>query len=497
MIRSLRGSAGVWTALCLVALIPVSALGDSGTAVAKADGQADSAGLNDKINQLESLLKAQQDKIGALQNQVDSLEAESTDATRVAEVRKVVQELMADSGFRESLYPDVQQVGYDKGFYIKSSDETFLLKIGGYMHIRYTGQNRQTDNRRLQGRQKQDDINGFEIEDLFLIFTGHIHDPKLTYNITVYGDTDNQHDWRTYYAYVNYALMPEVQFLAGLVKVPFGRQELVSKSALQFVDRSMANEFFNLDRTIGAAVHGTLAKKLSYVVAVANGVANPNDSPSLDQLDTNFAYATRLVANILGGPINGESDLAYSKDPQLEVGFSFGYNDDNGDRNPGAWYSIPDRIRSGRGIGGNAVADLTGTDYFQFGTDAAFRYRGFSATAEYWLRTIDGNSEFSAWELQTGRSDASHQQGGYLQAGYFVIPKKLEMAARLGGVWDNNGDNCWEYAFGVNYFPWSSWNAVVQADFTRMSEAPSSSSAANWSQNDEVNMVRIQLQVKF
>ncbi|MBN1341370.1 MAG: hypothetical protein JXQ73_01755, partial [Phycisphaerae bacterium] len=176
---------------------------------------------------------------------------------------------------------------------------------------------------------------------------------------------------------------------------------------------------------------------------------------------------------------------------------SFVYNDDNGDHHTSAPYSIPDRVRRGRGIGGNATADLTGTDLLQLGADAAFRYRGFSVTAEYWLRSIDGDSEFSEWELLTGRSDSTHQQGGHIQAGYFVVPKKVEVAARLGGIWDNNGDNVWACTFGVNYFPWGSYNVMLQADFTRMAEAPSSSSSANWSQNDEVNMVRVQLQLLF
>jgi len=500
MTRRLRGSVVVWAAaLGAIALLPVSAWAEPSVAVAKADEGADSQAVGDKINQLEALLEAQQAKIESLQAQLDVVEGDSTEAARVAEVRKVVRELMADAGFRESLYPDVQQVGYDKGFYIKSADETFLLKINGYFRVRWTGQNRQTDNPRVQGRQKQDDINGFEIEDLYMFFHGYIHDPKLTYKIVATGETDANHSWSTYTAYINYAFADELQVTAGLVKIPFGRQWLSSKSVLQFIDRSMATEMFGLGRSIAAAVHGTLAKRLSYVVGIANGVANQNDSPSSDplELDTNFAYAARLVGHLLGKPITTEGDLAYSKDPQLEVGMSFGLGDDNGDLNPGAWYSIPDRIRRGRGIGGSAATDLTGTDYYQAGADAAFRYRGFSATAEYFLRTIDGEDEMSAWELHTGRSGAHHQQGGYLQAGYFIVPKKVEAVARLGGVWDNDGDDVWEYALGVNYFPWSSYNVMLQADFTRIAEAPSTSSAANWSQNDEISMVRVQLQVKF
>ncbi len=475
----------------------MSAVAEVGSPLAMVKRDAEAESLERSIGKLEAMVEAQQGEIASLEKRIEALDTRASESVRAGGVREIVRELMDDAQFRESLYPDVQQVGYKKGFYIKSSDEAFLLVVTGYARWRWAGQNRQTDNRRQTGRQKQDDLNGFEIEDLYLTFKGHIHSPDLTYLITVEGDTDINHAWRTYYAWVNYRFVDEFQMTGGLMKAPFGRQETNSKSRLQFIDRSMANEMFNLDRVIAGVVHGTLSERFRYALSIANGIANKHDSPSQDELDTNFAYMARLVAHVFGKRIKAENDLAHSKDPQLELGMSFLYNDDNGDDRARAAYSVPDQIRRGRGIGGNARADLTGTDLFQFGADAAFRYRGLSATAEYWMRAIDGDSEFSAWEQQTGRSDASHQQGGYLQAGYFIIPKKVEVAARLGGVWDNDGDNAWEYVAGVNYYPWGSYNVVLQADFTRMAEAPSTSSSANWGQNDEINMVRVQLQLKF
>lgn len=478
-------------------VLSASALGREGPVLAMVDTQAEPGNPHDQITRLEGLIGAQQVRIRSLRQRIESAEDRPPGAARTSEVRRVVRELMADAGFRETLYPDTQQTGYDKGFYIASADEAFRLRINGTVQFRWTGQNRQTDNPRLSGRQRQDDINGFEMQDVRLIFRGYLHSPKLLYGIVVKGVTDSAHEWRTHYAHITYEHADELQLTAGLVKLPFGRQELTSKTAQQFVDRSLANEMFNLDRGISAMVHGTLAKRLTYVAAVANGFADPTDSPSREQLDTHLAYLGRLMVHILGRPIRAESDLAYSKSPQLETGLSVAYHDDDGDRNGGASYSVPDRIRMGRGIGGNAASDLTGTDLLQFGADAAFRYRGLSATAEYWVRSIDGDSALSDWERLTGRSDATHQQGGTAQAGYFIIPKKIELAARLSGVWDNDGDDVWEYAFGVNYFPWRSYNAVLQADFTRIAEAPSTSSSANWSRNDEINMVRVQLRLKF
>lgn len=453
--------------------------------------------VRDGLARLEAEVEENEARIRRLQARHEATQGRLAETDDAARIRKLVSEILADGQFRVGLFPALVQAGYDKGFYIKSADERFLLKVGGYTRLRWTGQNRQSENPRVQGRRTQDDVNGFEIEDLRLGFSGHIHSPRLTYRIVANGDTDAAHDWTTYSAWIDYEFAEELSLCAGLEKLPFGRQENVSKSALQFVDRSVANELFNLDRSIGAAAHGRIAGRLSYVLAVTNGYANPNDSPSREQTDTNLAYTARVVAHLLGEPIKTESDLDFSKKPRLETGLSFAYHDDNGDDRTSASYAILDRIRAGRGIGGHASADLTGTDLLQLGADIAYRFRGLSLTAEYWLRSIDSDTRLSPWERLTGRRDAVHQQGGYVQAGYFVMPRKLEVAARLGGVWDYGGDNVWEVALGMNYFPWGSRTLVLQTDYTRIAEAPSSSSSANWSRNDEIDMIRVQMVVRF
>ncbi len=452
--------------------------------------------LREQLEQVEALAAAQQARMRDLRRRARDAGLDAAGTGRTDEVRRLVQDLMAEGAFRGSLYPDLQQVGYDRGFYIRSADEAFELIVRGFAKFRYTALSRQTDNPRRQGRQRQDDIHAFEVEDLRVIFDGHIHTPKLTYKIDVTGDADAANQWRIFNAYANYEFAKEFQITAGISKVPFTRQELNSRYMLQFVDRSLANEAFTFRRSLGVFVHGTFAGRVSYAVAVMNGLDNREDIPCLE-LDSHFAYAARTVAHLLGKPIKGESDLAYSKEPQLEVGLSFACNDDNGDRRPSGFYGVPDRIRWGRGIGGYGTVDLTGTELLQFGGDVAFRYRGFSVTGEWWIRCVDGDSEFSAWELRTARGGSVRQQGGYVQAGYFIVPKKVEVAGRISGVLGDDGERSWEYAFGVNYFPLSTYNVLLQADLTRIDGAPTGSANGNWSQNDEVDMIRVQMQLMF
>ncbi|MBN1345131.1 MAG: hypothetical protein JXQ73_20725 [Phycisphaerae bacterium] len=483
--------------ICTALIAAPGALGTEPDGGRGAEIRAGRSTPQERLDRLQSAAELQQRTIVDLESKISTAASEDSEAARVEEIKRVVLELLSDGGFRESLYPDMMEVGYEEGFYLRSSDETFLLNITGMMQFRWIGTNRQTDDRRLQGRSKQDDINGFEMQYVVLNFDGYIHDPKLTYLISVIGDTDQGHDWQTYYAQVNYEIAEQLTFSAGILDLPQGFNALTADNKQLFVDRSLAEETFGLGYSIGVALSGLLFGKLEYAVGVFNGVANSSDSPSLDQLDTNFAYAASMIYHILGDGVgDDETDLPYSKDPLWDVGMNFAYNDDNGDQDPTFFHTIPDRIRSGRGIGGYGETDLTGTDYYQFGAHTAFRYRGFSLTGEWYMRTVDGNSEFSEWEMLTGRSGATHFQGGYVQASYFIIPKKFEVAARMGGIWDA-GDNGWEYTFGANYYPFESHNFKIQADFTRIEEAPLDSGNGNWFQNDDTNMFRVAVQAAF
>jgi phosphate-selective porin OprO and OprP len=478
------------------------------------------AALMARLERLEQQAAEQSQRLEEMQARAERVASPAPDAIHVAEVRKAVGELMSDADFRDSLFPSALNAGYDRrrGFYIDSADKAFSLNIKGYIQVRYTGANRQTDNRNLQGRQKQDDVNAFEVERLYLMFYGHIHTPKFTYRIVAdggfftlgdQGPEDGQ--WRTFYATVDYEYLKDQYITAGLMRLPYSAQNMTVGAALQMMDRSLAQYAFAPDRSIGVMAHGNLFdRRLTYFAAITNGLYNPDDSPSREELDTNFAYIARLVYYIFGKGDSlfetrsgyPESDLFYSKDPMLRIGADFLVNDNNGDAGrgsaPGLFAAVPDRVRRGRGIGGTMLVDDIGTQVWGASVDVGFKYRGLSINGEYYLRTVDGESEFSQWEQLTGKSHSCHQQGGYLQAGYFLIPKKFELVGRIGGIWDNDGDNVWEWGFGCNWFPFESYNLRLGADFIRISEVVGGvHPGPNYSLNDELTMVRLVLQAGF
>jgi phosphate-selective porin OprO/OprP len=66
------------------------------------------------------------------------------------------------------------------------------------------------------------------------------------------------------------------------------------------------------------------------------------------------------------------------------------------------------------------------SDVYQLTADVAFKYQDFSFEGGYHFRNIDPKAP-----TPFGEESA---QGFYLQGGYFVIPKKFELAARYAWV---------------------------------------------------------------
>ncbi len=478
-----------------------------------------------KLERLEKMAAEQGQQIQDLKTRTERVTTGAPEPERVAEIRKVVAEMMQDASFRESLYPAATNTGYDnkRGFYIDSADQTFALNIKGYTQVRYNGIIRQKDNPTLQGQQRRDNVNAFEIERLFLAFFGYIGSPKVMYRIVVDGGTTGwggggfeDNNWFTYYAHIDYEYMKDQYITAGLIQPPFGGQAMTSGALLQMVDRSMAMLAFGFDRALGVMAHGNLfERRMSYFAAITNGIVNPDDritTPTgATELDTNFGYYAKLCYYALGKSNSlaeiragyPESDLAYSKDPELRFGTAFLYNDDNGDAHggfPGGIFfaPVPDKIRSGRGIGGSEPVSSVGTSFYSVAVDSQFKYRGFSVNLEYYLRMIDGESEWSQWERRTLEDGTVHQQGGHLQVGYFIVPKRLELCGRVGGIWDNGSDNAWEYGVGCNYFPFGTYNLRIGADIMRVDEVVGGgSSSPNYGLNDDLTMVRVVLQAGF
>jgi phosphate-selective porin OprO/OprP len=464
------------------------------------------------ISRLEAQLAAQQQQIEQLQEQLVAAGSQGQDMQRVEAMKQQIREVLSEQEFRESLMPSMMQAGYDKGFFIKSSDENFLLKINGRMQFRWTHYAVGRSNRYLRPGLQRDDRTGFDVQRLRLKFTGHAYTPDLTYYFQLRGGASTGYDFRVRDAYVNYRFSDELQFQAGYFKIASTQQELTSSGNLQFVDRSLTSTVFSLERGVGVRFWGKLFdKRLEYffdVVNSFNGADNRTITNDPAELDSNPGIAFRLVWHALGEnpgkDLKVESDIDFLESPALDFAFHYAFNDDQRDlRTTEIPFPIPRRFRAG----GFGLTSTNGLQINQFGFASAFKWQGFSARGEYILRIVDprraGRVPFTPWWLTTGQADTTVQHGAYVQMGYFLpipgLEKKLEAVARAGGISSlaNGQEGTWEYSAGVNYFIEGD-KVKLQADVTKITELPISSNSASFANvNDQPLIFRVQLQVKF
>jgi phosphate-selective porin OprO/OprP len=334
-----------------------------------------------------------------------------------------------------------------KGFVFQTGDGRFELDIGGRVQVRYTLFDLDEDFVNAPGG--REDTQSIDIPRARFWAQGRMYYPGLTYMLQVDFTGSGGDILRD--AFLDYLPIPEIGVRAGQFKTMYARQEMTSSGRQQFVDRSIATNAMRLERQLGAILYGTgFQQKLEYYSGLFNG-----NGRNRTNTDTNFAYVTRLVANPFGPMPYEESDVTYSDTPLMALGGSYVYNKVRGDEISTAARLDPNdstKIVTGTTVGQqapilrtvqpffNSVQNLgrVGVNFNQWGADWAMRWRGFSAAAEYYFAAIDTNRVLTAPPFGPDPGDFN-AAGWYAQAGYFLIPKKLEAAFRWSEL-DPNDD---------------------------------------------------------
>ena len=476
------------------------------------DKDVSPAGADEKVARLEALLEAQQQQISNLQRQVSDASTQDADAQRVEAMRDQLRQLLGESEFREQLTSATLQTGYDNGFYIRSADDKFFLRINGRMQFRFTHYGTRATNRYLRPGYQRNDRTGFDVQRLRLTFSGHAYDPNLTYHITLRSEARNAYDTQTHYAWINYRFQDEFQFMAGIFRLASTRAQMTSDANLSFVDRPVPDAVFGLGIGLGVRFWGQLFdKRLDYYLDVVNSLnaaANRTITTDPAEMDNNPAVLFRAVWHAMGddpgNEFRSQADHANHASPAIDIGFHYAFNEDEGDtRTTRIPFPLPYRF----GRGGFGLTSTNGLQIHQFGLDAAIKCNGFSLIGEYWVRSVDprraGRRPFTPWWLLTGQGDTTAQHGAYVQMGYFLpipgLENKLEAVARVGGIsaLANGQEGTWSYGAGLNYYLEGD-KVKLQTDFTKVTEVPISAidqSLANV--NDDALIWRVQLQVGF
>jgi hypothetical protein len=206
----------------------------------------------------------------------------------------------------------------------------------------------------------------------------------------------------------------------GRVKVPFGYQPQIWNAYLELVDVSQATRNFSLDRDVGLEVVGRpFGQRFHYQLAVLDGprgpcpVQNPVEALPCDA--TNLAYAARFAAAPFGPLPVTEGDEGRSERPLVQLGVS------------GAFQLLPTDVRVRTGavaapldLDGNRRVDNIAV--WQMGAELRAVWMGASLQGEW----------FGRLEHPGAQEPDRTYWGAYGQAGYFVLPHRLQAIARVG-----------------------------------------------------------------
>lgn len=265
-------------------------------------------------------------------------------------------------------------------------------------------------------------------------------------------------------AYVVYDGFHFVQFVAGQMVPPFGRERLTPDWQIYTMERSQISNNLvpsaqTLARDIGVEVEGDFMDKyLHYAAGIYNG--SGADTLPESSTNSNFLYVARLVANPL-------KENTRNGMPEISIGASIAYRKANGITNLSKILdsSLP----------------FTGTD-FRYGIDGEIRYRGFSLIGEYMRAFLDSRNE----DIKSFTPD-----GYYVQAAYFATPflqPVLEYQTFDPDAYTESTKNAKWLTVGLNYYITGN-RLKLMADYTfeRFGKLEA----------NNTDMIRVQIQVMF
>ena len=367
---------------------------------------------------------------------------------------KSLEDVLKEKGvITEADYKDITKVKpidykLGNGFTFTTQDEKFQLSLGGRMQFRYT----------FTDKDSGQDSSQWDAKRIRLIMGGYAYTKDLTYKLEIDARqlASSPSNKGLVDAWMNYKIVDEAQIKVGQYKTPFARQELTSDGALQFVDRSPVVDAFKPSYDIGAMLNGKIADGLAYYSAgVFGGAGQTNTRTSNDNM-----FVARVAVNPLGDMPYSEADIDVSKKPLLSIGADYFRNTIN--RTAASTFDTNAGYAGGwvtKGLANGPLKNTLGKfDVDSYGVDAAFKWMGLFAQAEY----MQGQAESQA----VSANNLLRAQGFYAQAGYMIIPGKLEASVRysyLDPNRDNSNDTITEQIGALSYY-FAKHNLKLQAD---------------------------------
>ncbi|MES2636496.1 MAG: porin [Pseudomonadota bacterium] len=347
-------------------------------------------------------------------------------------------------------------ISYGKnGFEFRTNDDKFSLAIQNRVQARYA-EPFDSDPRTLADLER--DEKSFMIRRARTKLNGHAYVPWLKYYL--------QYDWsqpvlRDLNLTIDKYKWAQVRFGRG--KVSYNNERVTSSGNQQFVNRSIVNDIFTVDRQQGIEIKGNLFADTWHDMTYYAGAFTGLGVGERNNDDSNIMYSGRLQWNALGGEMKfNQSDIEFQEQPALNISIA-------ANSNRSKCTAFETDSRSCRNLtdvdsAGNSRYRSPSQDFEDGGAKSGqykisqmmeevhFKWKGFSFLHELHAKTIKDT---------LNNDEETKLLGGFVQAGYFphpqiyFIPKNVEFAGRYAFVdmdTERNNDKQTEFSAVINYF---------------------------------------------
>lgn len=328
--------------------------------------------------------------------------------------------------------------GYEKGFFIKSEDGRFGLKLQGRVQTRYTFASELDP-----AIDEREEVTNFAIQRARLTLSGHAFEEGLTYKFqSDFGKGDvTLKDF-----YIDYEVGSQARIRVGQFKRPFSRQQITSSGSQSLVDRAITDKFFKAGRDIGVALHNNYEKspELEWAVGVFNGTGDKPifDGAGFSNVPDRFGPAIAARAGYNQGGIKGYSEADLEGGP----------------------------LRYGVGASVLAELDVDGDDAsaVRAELDYIVKVNGLSSTGGVYVATAQDGAGFA---------DQSYNAVGFhLQAGY-MLTGTHQLVGRYAMISPDGADSQQEVTLGYSLyqfkhsFKWQTDASALVADGAAFGDA--------------------------
>lgn len=313
----------------------------------------------------------------------------------------------------------------------------------------------------------QNPVNDIDVRRFRLMFSGCVY-RDMQFHIEFHADGEQiglrDLDW-------TWTKFPWMNVMVGQIKMPNSRERQLSSGAIHFPERAFPSQSIAaVGRETGVQLSGMdIADLIDYKIMAATGQGFNHQFQQFD--DTNqFVYAGRLTAHPFGRVPFWAGDVWYSWSPLFEASITYMYapkafalgelnaitsfdlcnaygatTNINNFRNVGCLRSnVPTSgnqtvtgftaLPIGRGnINPNAIGD-----WEDLGWDATLMYRGFYLNLEFHNMTYTPNNSNPSYATFKGLRTITY----FLDSGFFIIPRELEIMYRYQYLNINTGYQC-------------------------------------------------------